>query len=1345
MKRFLIILLLSIQCFGAVGDREFGGNVLPAITDTYDIGSSSLKWEDGFFNGDISAGTFTGDGSALTGIGSGTGGVINTGSTTIGADSDADGSGILVLQTRGITRLTVANNGDIQIAGTITSGLWNGTAIDISSYTNLAAGTNITLSGDTLNVDDAFLVNNASDTTTGVITSAGLTVTTGNALTFGVIQWDDGSDKIEGNILADNSVDDDALDFTSITLADFTADIATTNLTDTADVMYLADFDTFAELQTQIADKTLLNEEDAAIIDLAWTFNAGITGSLTGNVTGDLTGNADTAELLETTRTFSVSGDVTAPGVTFNGNGNVDLVTSFASEIIVNSDISPTATISADKLIDGSTNAIVTLTQETNWDTHLSSDGSDHTFIDQSVISGSSPTFVNTNMTGNISVWTNDSGYLTSISTEEVQDITGGMVTGNVETLIAVTYDDTAGKLDFVVDEASINHNALTNYETNQHFTQLAITQVGTIVSGTWNANRIDISDYTNLAAGTNLTLDNDTINLDDPATVDIIGEATSIADNDFGDVNVVGGVWIVETVAGAEVPLGVGTTGDYVSNITGGTGIDSTGATIGETISHTLSFDATELDALTWSDGSNASNIWTFDVVGTDHTMTAGNGLMSFSNTLSAGTLTDGTLSINSGSITSGVNATFSGTLTLSGLTQGSLLFAGASGVLSEDNSNLFWDDPNNRLGVGTDSPEVKFHIKNSGGSVQLLLQSLATSDATIRIRNGASSKWTFGNDASNDEFIISTGSILGTPKLTILQNGKVGIGTGANAPNAPLEVKGAKPGGNIGGFQSGMFHVTGSGTAQFSNSVITGHSAYNTNTQLWYLGSTSSGNNDIAFINRQNAPIHFYTNNTSRMTIDAVGNVGIGTSSPSSTLDVRGPAGTSGVDAATVLNVTGGAGFSGTNASAGSPISTITGAAGVEGDTTDESGVAGQLSGSQTHSTGTGGKGQDVTEEDAGDYVAGAGMRSGNYNISTGPGGAGGDGDATGGGTVEGGDGANSGMISIGTGPGGAAGLGSGGGSNGSAGVRGSVQIQRAGGSTFIGTTATRVTVEADGDLIIGSGVLYLKETTTPTAIAGHGALYTTSDNELFFQDGAGTEHLLHGDAFSNIWFASPSTVEVTISAQDAFTVIDSFTVVGKQDDLSNVVGNISTNTLTLASIAGGEYDISYHGSITATGGADKNMLFVVGITLATAKDITNVTDNTVSPIVITSVAHGLENGDMVEIVGVLGNTAANGSFYVASKADDTFQIVALDNTATTGNGDYNEGSPTGDIPIQYPGNMMIRRAVRGADLGAISATGFHDLANSDVLKLYVANLDGVTNLTVASISFVITRIGD
>ena len=282
----------------------------------------------------------------------------------------------------------------------------------------------------------------------------------------------------------------------------------------------------------------------------------------------------------------------------------------------------------------------------------------------------------------------------------------------------------------------------------------------------------------------------------------------------------------------------------------------------------------------------------------------------------------------------------------------------------------------------------------------------------------------------------------------------------------------------------------------------------------------------------------------------------------------------------------------------------------------------------------------------------------------------------------------------------------------------------------------------------LSVEDGITF-KESSAPTADATYGKIWTTDVNELFFQSGDGTSHLLHGDSFSNIWFHGSTTgsltVEVVISTQNAMTKIDSFTVVGHEDDLSNLVGSSANNTLTLSSIGGGEYEVSYQASMTATGGADKEMVVALGIVLATAKDITNVTDDTVTPIVITSTAHGLEDGDMVEIVGVLGNTAAVGSFMVDGKTTDTFKIVKLDGSATTGNGDFDEGSPTGDITITYPGNMIIHREVRGATLGAISATGLHILADNDVLSLYVANLDGTTNLTISSISFDAFRIGD
>lgn len=53
-------------------------------------------------------------------------------------------------------------------------------------------------------------------------------------------------------------------------------------------------------------------------------------------------------------------------------------------------------------------------------------------------------------------------------------------------------------------------------------------------------------------------------------------------------------------------------------------------------------------------------------------------------------------------------------GTGTSSTFTSGSIVFAGASGVYSQDNSNLFYDNTNDRLGVGTTTPVSK--IQASG-----------------------------------------------------------------------------------------------------------------------------------------------------------------------------------------------------------------------------------------------------------------------------------------------------------------------------------------------------------------------------------------------------------------------------------------------------------------------------------------------------------------------------------------------------------------------------------------------------------------------------------------------------
>jgi len=70
-----------------------------------------------------------------------------------------------------------------------------------------------------------------------------------------------------------------------------------------------------------------------------------------------------------------------------------------------------------------------------------------------------------------------------------------------------------------------------------------------------------------------------------------------------------------------------------------------------------------------------------------------------------------------NRGLVTTGTQTfagakTFSSAPTFSTMTAGSVLFAGTSGVLTQDNAQLFFNNTNDTLGLGTASPTSKMHI---------------------------------------------------------------------------------------------------------------------------------------------------------------------------------------------------------------------------------------------------------------------------------------------------------------------------------------------------------------------------------------------------------------------------------------------------------------------------------------------------------------------------------------------------------------------------------------------------------------------------------------------------------
>ena len=171
------------------------------------------------------------------------------------------------------------------------------------------------------------------------------------------------------------------------------------------------------------------------------------------------------------------------------------------------------------------------------------------------------------------------------MTTERVQDIVGGMVTGNTETGITVTYDDSDGTLDFVV--GTLNQDTTGNAATATAL-ETARTIGGVSFDGTGN---IDL-------AGVNTTGNQDTSGnaatataLATGRTIGMTGDVVWTSASFDGSGNVTG----TATIQANSVALGTDTTGDYVSTITAGTGLTSTGATSGEGVAHSLSVDAAQ------------------------------------------------------------------------------------------------------------------------------------------------------------------------------------------------------------------------------------------------------------------------------------------------------------------------------------------------------------------------------------------------------------------------------------------------------------------------------------------------------------------------------------------------------------------------------------------------------------------------------------------------------------------------------------------------------------------------------------------------------------------------------
>ena len=253
------------------------------------------------------------------------------------------------------------------------------------------------------------------------------------------------------------------------------------------------------------------------------SFTGASTGNLTitkgtlvadveGNVTGAVTGNASTATALATARTIA--------GQSFDGTGNIT---------IASTDLSNTSAITLNTASQTLTNKTIDASSNTLSNVGNSSlSNSSITFTDESSTQGSvalggnieflAGEGVNTSVSGNkITIaaeeatssnkgvasfnstdFTVSSGAV-SLTAERIQDIIGAMVGSNTETRITVTYDDTDGTIDFVVD------NDLSNYDnTSSGFATKTGTE--TLTNKTINSPKIN-EDVAVTATATEINL----------------------------------------------------------------------------------------------------------------------------------------------------------------------------------------------------------------------------------------------------------------------------------------------------------------------------------------------------------------------------------------------------------------------------------------------------------------------------------------------------------------------------------------------------------------------------------------------------------------------------------------------------------------------------------------------------------------------------------------------------------------------------------------------------------------------------------------------------------------------
>jgi hypothetical protein len=330
--------------------------------------------------------------------------------------------------------------------------------------------------------------------------------------------------------------------------------------------------------------------------------SAPITGNVTGNVTGSsgsTTGNAATATALQNARTISLSGDVSG-SVSFDGTSNVSI----------------SATVEPNSVAlgtDTTGNYVNDLTAGTGVSiTHTPAEGSSPTVaIGQSVATSASVTFAKVDTTGDITVGGNltVNGTTTTLNTETlaIEDnivVLNSNVTGSPATNagievergdsanVVLRWNESSDKWETTNDGSAYsviatNGNIALGTDTTGNYVNDLTAGTGVTVTHTPGegssptvaiGQAVGTSASVQFAAVTAPLIGNVTGNADTATTlatsrtIELTGDVTgSVSFNGSANAS------ISATIAANSVALGTDTTGNYVNDLTAGTGVTVT------------------------------------------------------------------------------------------------------------------------------------------------------------------------------------------------------------------------------------------------------------------------------------------------------------------------------------------------------------------------------------------------------------------------------------------------------------------------------------------------------------------------------------------------------------------------------------------------------------------------------------------------------------------------------------------------------------------------------------------------------------------------------------------------